>query len=78
MGTGVDHKDKHKICWKWKLNIKQRLCKLPLNPKTNPNPNPNPNKGAVFLGGYCTDTTSKLWGVSFKYFQQIKCRVNVE
>ena len=28
------------------------------NTKTNPDldPNPNPNRGAIFLGGNCTDT----------------------
>ena len=27
-----------------------------LNSNANPKPNPNPNRGAIFLGGNCSDT----------------------
>ena len=30
--------------------------KIAPNPNYNPNPNPNPNRGAIFIGGNCSDT----------------------
>ena len=29
-------------------------------PPPDPNPNPNPNRGAIFLGGNCSDTMLKI------------------